>query len=48
MIMDGFGYHIPSFLSPIATFFIVGHFFYKSKKQLTTAEIGSSYLLKKE
>ncbi|MCC7576694.1 MAG: DUF475 domain-containing protein [Methanomethylovorans sp.] len=48
MIRDGFRHHIPSFLSPMATFFIVGYFFYKSKKQLTTAEIGSSCLLKQE
>jgi hypothetical protein len=45
MIMDGFGYHIPSYLSPMATFFIVGYFFYKSKKQLITTEIDSNCLL---
>jgi uncharacterized protein len=30
MILDGFGYHIPEWLSPIATFAIVGFFFWKS------------------
>jgi len=30
MILDGFGYHIPSWLSPIMTFAIVGFFFWKS------------------
>ncbi|WP_370573644.1 DUF475 domain-containing protein, partial [Methanomethylovorans sp.] len=48
MIMDGFGYHVPSFLSPLATVFVVGYFFYKSKKQLTTTEIDSSCLVKHE
>lgn len=46
MIMDGFGHHIPSYLSPMATFLIVGYFFYKSNKELTTPEIDSSCLLK--
>ena len=31
MILDSFGMHIPTFLSPIATFVIVGLFFYKSR-----------------
>ncbi|WP_321417857.1 DUF475 domain-containing protein [uncultured Methanomethylovorans sp.] len=48
MIMDGFGHEIPSFLSPLATFFIVGYFFYKSNKELTVTEIDSSCLLKQE
>lgn len=30
MILDGFGFHIPEWLSPIATFAIVGFFFWKS------------------
>jgi hypothetical protein len=30
MILDGFGFHIPSFLSPLATFGIVGYFFSRS------------------
>jgi hypothetical protein len=46
--MDGFGYHIPSYLSPLATVFVVGYFFYKSKKKLTATEIDSTCLLKQE
>jgi hypothetical protein len=37
MILDGFGYHIPSWLSPLITFSIVGYFFYKSKTEITKA-----------
>lgn len=32
MLLDSFGFHIPSWFSPIATFVIVGYFFYKSKQ----------------
>lgn len=32
MLLDSFGVHIPHWLSPIATFTIVGFFFFKSKK----------------
>lgn len=31
MLLDSFGFHIPSWLSPVATFGVVGYFFYKSK-----------------
>ena len=31
MLLESFGYHIPSWLSPIATFIIVGYFFLKSR-----------------
>lgn len=34
MLLDSFGFHIPSFLAPILTFGIVGYFFLKSKKEL--------------
>ncbi len=34
MVFDAFGFHIPSWLSPLATFFVVGYFFYKSKINL--------------
>lgn len=34
MILDSFGLHIPTWLSPIATFGIVGFFFWKSHKHL--------------
>jgi uncharacterized protein len=32
MILDSFGRHVPSWLSPLATFITVGYFFLKSKK----------------
>lgn len=32
MLFDGFGWHIPSFLSPITTAVVVGYFFLKSKR----------------
>ena len=32
MLMDSFGLHIPTWLSPIATALIVGYFFLKSRK----------------
>jgi uncharacterized protein len=34
MIIDSFGFHIPSWLSPVITFGTVGYFFLKSKKEL--------------
>jgi uncharacterized protein len=34
MILDSFGFHIPTWLSPIITFGTVGYFFLKSKKEL--------------
>ena len=34
MILDAFGFHIPAWLSPIATFGIVGFFFWKSVEHL--------------
>lgn len=34
MLLDAFGFHIPSWLSPIATAIIVGYFFLKSKSAL--------------
>lgn len=34
MILDAFGMHIPSWLSPVLTFAIIGYFFYKSYKEL--------------
>lgn len=32
MLMDGFGVHVPKWLSPLLTFAIVGYFFYKSRR----------------
>lgn len=34
MLLDSFGFHIPSWLSPVATALIVGYFFFKSRKAL--------------
>ncbi|HZE86755.1 MAG TPA: DUF475 domain-containing protein [Methylomirabilota bacterium] len=34
MILESFGYPIPSWLSPVLTFVIVGYFFFKSKKTM--------------
>ena len=34
MVLDAFGYKIPSWLSPIVTFAVVGYFFFKSKGHL--------------
>lgn len=36
MVLDGFGVHIPSWISPIVTFLVVGYFFFKSKRALRT------------
>lgn len=35
MVLDAFGFHIPSWVSPIATFTVIGYFYLKSKKQIT-------------
>jgi hypothetical protein len=32
MLLDGFGVHVPSYISPVITFAVVGYFFLKSKK----------------
>ncbi len=34
MILDAFGFHIPSWFSPVITFGVVGYFFLKSKAEL--------------
>lgn len=34
MLLNGFGFHIPDFVSPIITFLIVGYFFIKSKREM--------------
>jgi hypothetical protein len=38
MVMDGFGYHIPHWLSPTVTFASIGYFFLKSKQTIKAAE----------
>ena len=35
MLLESFGFHIPSWISPVATAVIVGYFFFKSKAELT-------------
>ncbi|MFZ2193040.1 MAG: DUF475 domain-containing protein [Candidatus Moraniibacteriota bacterium] len=35
MLMDSFGAHIPSWVSPLMTFTVVGYFFWKSKLELS-------------
>jgi uncharacterized protein len=39
MVLDSFGFHIPTWLSPIITFGTVGYFFLKSKKELPQMEL---------
>ena len=39
MVLDAFGFHIPPWLSPIATFTIIGYFLYKSKINLKEVSI---------
>jgi len=34
MILDSFGFDIPSYLSPTVTFLVIGYFFWKSRKQI--------------
>jgi hypothetical protein len=34
MVLDSFAYDIPSWLSPLVTFAVVGYFFYKSRKEM--------------
>ena len=34
MLLDSFGFHIPSWFSPVVTFTIIGYFFYKSFKEI--------------
>ncbi len=43
MILDGFGFEIPSFISPVATFLIVGYFFYKSHRHLKLKDIEKAF-----
>ncbi|HSD58569.1 MAG TPA: DUF475 domain-containing protein, partial [Methanotrichaceae archaeon] len=37
MIADSFGLHIPSWLSPVITFFVVGYFYYRSLREMKTS-----------
>lgn len=38
MILDAFGFHVPQWLSPVATFAVVGYFFWKSRIDLKAME----------
>jgi len=38
MLAHGFGHHVPEWLTPLATFFIVGYFFLKSRWQARKAK----------
>ena len=38
MLAHGFGYHVPEWLTPLATFVIVGYFFFKSRWQAKKAQ----------
>lgn len=38
MLLDGYGFHIPHWLSPVITFGTVGYFFYKSHTELKSIE----------
>ena len=35
MVLESFRIHVPSWVSPVATFLIIGYFFYKSKHETT-------------
>ena len=37
MVLDGFGFHIPHWFSPVVTFGTVGYFFLKSRNDLATS-----------
>ncbi len=39
MLLDSFGAHIPSFVSPILTVFIIAYFFWKSKRELAKSAV---------
>jgi len=34
MLLDAFGWHIPSWVSPLITFAVVGYFFFKSRQEI--------------
>ncbi|MBX4186976.1 MAG: DUF475 domain-containing protein [Candidatus Doudnabacteria bacterium] len=35
MLLDGFGFHIEPWVSPLVTFLVIGYFFFKSKRLIT-------------
>lgn len=38
MMCDGFGVHVPQWISPVATFAVVGFFFFKSLREIRSAK----------
>lgn len=34
MLLDGFGHHIPQWVSPVTTFLVIGYFYLKSKNEM--------------
>lgn len=38
MLMDSFGAHVPHWLSPVATFLVIGYFFWKSRMEMDTVK----------
>jgi hypothetical protein len=32
MLLDAFGFHVPSWVAPIVTFLVIGYFFIRSKR----------------
>jgi len=38
MLLDSFGFHIPSWLSPVVTFAVIGYFFLKSRNRMSGAK----------
>jgi hypothetical protein len=43
MILDSFGFHIPSWVSPIITFGVVGYFLVKSMREIQLVPKGDKY-----
>lgn len=39
MLLDAFGFHVPSWVSPVSTFMVVGYFFQKSRSKLQSPEM---------
>lgn len=39
MLLDSFGFHVPSWVSPVSTFMVVGYFFQKSRSKLQSPEM---------
>jgi hypothetical protein len=39
MIADSFGLHVPSWLSPVITFFVVGYFYCRSLREMKTSAV---------